>query len=134
MHARSLLRAYRQYCSGREAETDMDKRIEQLLAWYVNGTLVGPDRNRVEDALARDESALKALRWENAVRTSMKADPLYDVAPDRGLAEVMQRVRADASATTPARALAPRKAPASAAPGVSRPILERIREWISASP
>jgi hypothetical protein len=112
----------------------VDKRTEHLLAWYANGTLVGPDRDRVEETLSRDESAVQHLRWENALRSAIKADPDYDVADDRGLVQVMQRIRADGPVTAPVRTPPPRRPATNAAPGDSPSLLSRIREWINFSP
>ena len=114
----------------------MEKRTEQLLAWYVNGTLVGPDRNHVEDALHRDPSALRHLNWESAVRTAIKTDPVYDVAADRGLAQVMQRIRADAPAmaSAPRATAAPRRPATIAIHADPTDLFTRFREWINLSP
>ena len=120
----------------KHAKEHVEKRTEQLLAWYVNGTLVGPDRNHVEDALHRDPSALRHLNWESAVRTAIKTDPVYDVAADRGLAQVMQRIRADAPAMAPApRATAAPRRPATIAIHADpTDLFTRFREWINLSP
>ena len=114
----------------------MEKRTEQLLPWYVNGTLVGPDRNHVEDALQRDASALRHLNWESAVRTAIKADPVYDIAADRGLAQVMQRIRAGAptSASAPRATAAPRRPATIAIHANPTSLFTRFREWINFSP
>ena len=114
----------------------MEKRTEELLAWYVNGTLVGPDRNLVEDALHRDPSALRELNWESAVRTAIKTDPLYDVAADHALAQVMQRIRADAPAfaSAPRAAAAPRRPATIALHANPADLFTRFREWINFSP
>lgn len=114
----------------------MEKRTEQLLAWYVNGTLVGPDRNRVEDALQHDPSALRHLNWESAVRTAIKTDPVDDIAADRGLAQVMQRIRAGAPAlaSAPRATVAPRRPATIAIHANSTDLFTRFREWINLSP
>ena len=100
----------------------MDRETQQLLAWYVNGSLVGPDRDRVEDALAADPDSARTLAWERAVRGAMKSDPLFDVAADRGLFQVMQKIHSDAPA-----------APVSAAPakkgGASPAMTSRGPGW-----
>jgi len=74
----------------------MDKDTQDLLAWYVNGTLAGPDRDRVEAALREDGGASALLDWERTVQAAVKSDPAFDVAADRGLFQTMQRIRADA--------------------------------------
>lgn len=73
----------------------MDKETENLLAWYVNGTLAGPDRDRVEAALRDDAGASSKVAWERAVHGAVKNDPALEIASDRGLFQVMQRIRAD---------------------------------------
>jgi anti-sigma factor RsiW len=83
----------------------VDQETRQLLAWYVNGTLAGADRDRVEAALQQDPAASELLAWERAVQEATKSDPLFDIAPDRGLHQAMQRIRADAKA----QPAAPRK-------------------------
>jgi anti-sigma-K factor RskA len=86
----------------------VDKDIGQLLSFYVNGTLTGPERERVETALRDDAQARALLDWEKALRRSVQNDPQFDIAEDRGLAQVMQRIRAE---TKSAAAAAPRRAP-----------------------
>lgn len=79
-------------------ESCVDKETENLLAWYVNGTLAGPDRDRVEAALRDDAGAASRVAWERAVQVAVKSDPALEIAPDRGLYQVLQRIRADTSA------------------------------------
>ena len=111
----------------------MDKRTEQLLAWYVNGTLVGAERNRVDDALAGDEAALRLLRWETTVRAAIKNDPVYNIAADRGLAQVLQRMRSDGAPETPAKS-AQRRVVTTGAAVDERTVVQRVREWLNFSP
>jgi hypothetical protein len=86
----------------------VDQETRQLLAWYVNGTLAGADRDQVEAALQQDPAASELLAWERSVQDATKSDPLFDIAPDRGLHQVMQRIRADAK-SKPAAVAATRK-------------------------
>ena len=76
---------------------DVDKEIGQLLSWYVNGTLTGAERDRVEAALRDDARAKALLEWEKSLREAVKSDPSLEIAEDRGLAQVMQRIRAEAT-------------------------------------
>lgn len=78
----------------------VDKETRQLLAWYVNGTLAGTDRDRVEAALQDSPEAASHVAWEKAVHAAVKNDPAYDVPADRGLFQVMQRIQADAGPKT----------------------------------
>ena len=105
-----------------------------MLAWYVNGSLAGADRDRIEEALQRDPDAAVLVGWERAVQSAIKADPLFDVPPDRGLFQVLQRIRAEASAETP-KAAASRRMSALAAPKPSGPgWLARLRDSFNSSP
>ena len=82
----------------------MDTETRQLLPWYVNGTLTGADRDRVEAALRNEVHAASWLAWEKATQAAVKQDPAFDIADDRGLARTMQRVRATAVHKAPAAA------------------------------
>src|SRR5689334_302682 len=125
MPARSWRNACRRCCNGLmpERKPIVDKDIGQLLSFYVNGTLTGPERERVETALRDDAQARALLEWEKALRRSVQNDPQFDIAEDRGLAQVMQRVRAE----TKSAAAAPRRAPRA-------DMLTRFREWFRWSP
>jgi hypothetical protein len=74
----------------------MDSESRNLIAWYLNGTLTGADRERVEAALRADHEASEMLTWERMVRSAVREDPEFAVAADHGLARVMQRIRAEA--------------------------------------
>ena len=103
---------------------DVDKEIGQLLSWYVNGTLTGAERDRVEAALRDDARATALLEWEKSLREAVKSDPSLEIAEDRGLAQVMQRIRAEAK---PAAAVAKRTRASSSA-------TSRVLEWFRLSP
>ncbi|MFS8087354.1 MAG: zf-HC2 domain-containing protein, partial [Acidobacteriota bacterium] len=53
-------------------EITVDKETRELLAWYVNGTLAGADRDRVEAALQNDAGAALLLAWERGVQAAVK--------------------------------------------------------------
>jgi anti-sigma-K factor RskA len=99
----------------------VDKDIGQLLSWYVNGTLTGPDRDRVEAALRNEAGASTLLEWEKSLSQAVKNDPSLEIAEDRNLDQVMQRIRAELN-------------PAAAA--AKKPARERSRflEWFQWSP
>jgi hypothetical protein len=83
----------------------VEKETRELLAWYVNGTLGGADRDRVEAALQNATGASSLLVWERAVQAAAKNDPAFDISADRGLYQTMQRIRAEAaSKAAPTRA------------------------------
>jgi anti-sigma factor RsiW len=108
----------------------MDKDIAQLLSFYVNGTLTGAERDRVEVALRDDPRARALLEWEKSLRKAVQNDPQFDIAEDRGLAQVMQRIKAETKA---APAQPARKSRASAASGGGS-FAARFREWFQWSP
>ena len=103
---------------------NVDKEIGHLLSWYVNGTLTGADRDRVEAALRDDARAKALLEWEKSLRQAVKNDPSLDIAEDRGLGQVMQRIRAEART---AAQTARRTKSSSSAPS-------RVLEWFRWSP
>jgi anti-sigma-K factor RskA len=103
----------------------VDKEIGQLLSWYVNGTLTGADRDRVEAALREDPRAKALLDWEKSLRQAVKNDASLDVAEDRGLSQVMQRIRMESK---PAATISRRNKPSSG----SAP--SRLFEWFRWSP
>jgi hypothetical protein len=104
---------------------NVDKEIGHLLSWYVNGTLTGADRDRVEAALRDDSRAKTLLEWEKSLRQAVKNDPSLDIAEDRGLAQVMQRIRAESR---------PAAAPARKAKPSSTSAPSRVLEWFRWSP
>ena len=85
-------------------ESCVDKETQELLAWYVNGTLTGPERDRVEAALRNEAGASTRLAWERSVQAAVKNDPALEIAPDRGLYQTMQRIRAEAKPQAATRA------------------------------
>jgi hypothetical protein len=102
----------------------VDKEIGHLLSWYVNGTLTGQERDRVEAALREDPRAKSLLDWEKSLREAVKNDPALDIEEDRGLALVMQRIRAEAKSAAPAA----RKAKSSTS------ATSRVLDWFRWSP
>ncbi len=77
---------------------------DELLPWYVNGTLEGPERERVEKHLescrrCRDEAA-----WLARLREQIKAEGGADAPGELGLRRLMRQVR-DSEAKTRARRL-----------------------------
>lgn len=67
-----------------------------MLAWYINGTLAGTERDQVEAALQLEAGASSLLAWERAIQGAVKNNPAFDVAADRGLYQTMQRIQGDA--------------------------------------
>jgi hypothetical protein len=87
----------------------MNRRLDDLLPWYANGTLQTDEREWVDRCLAADGDARAELAWYRALQSTL-AQSVVDVPPDLGLARTLQRVRAD------------------------RPALrDRIRDWLGAA-
>src|SRR6185436_1892271 len=84
---------------------------------------------RVEAALRDDAQATALLDWEKSLRQAVRDDDTFEIAEDRGLAEVMQRIRAEANpaATT-------RNVPAPAARKTKSASASRFAEWFRWSP
>lgn len=84
--------------AGGDALTEMpvERDTRELLAWYVNGTLTGSERDRVEASLQSEAVSLALLAWEREVQqAAIKSDPALEIAADRGLFQAMQRIRAE---------------------------------------
>ncbi len=72
----------------------MNERFEELLPWYVNGTLGDEDRAWVEDYLARNPQARTEVEWHQSLRERMlETSPAVPVTI--GLAKTMQLIRGD---------------------------------------
>ncbi|MBI3154140.1 MAG: hypothetical protein HYZ20_01885 [Burkholderiales bacterium] len=72
----------------------MNERFEELLPWYVNGTLGDEDRAWVEDYLARDPQARAELEWQQSLRSRM-LEGAPRVPETIGLAKAMKLIRGD---------------------------------------
>jgi hypothetical protein len=70
----------------------MDQRFDELLPFYVNGTLQGEDRAWVERQLADNADARAELEWLASLRTRI-ADSAPKVPATIGLDKVMMRIR-----------------------------------------
>ncbi len=90
-------------------EIQLEKNTHELLAWYVNGTLAGAERDQIEAALQLEAGASSLLAWERAIQGAVKNNAAFEVAADRGLYQTMQRIQGDlrpaaAQVATPRRA------------------------------
>ena len=112
----------------------MNKDIQQLLPSYVNGTLAGPDRDRIEDALAADQEGARHVAWERSVQKAVKADPLYEVAADRGLFQVMQRIKMDSNVAAAVKPAARKPGAVAQLPQAGAGWASRLRDRIRWSP
>jgi hypothetical protein len=75
---------------------DARRQFEELLPWFLNGTLTERDRDWVERYLHEHPEAQAELRWtqtlQGCVRESVQA-----VAPELGLDELLRRIRAEST-------------------------------------
>jgi hypothetical protein len=72
----------------------MNERFEELLPWYVNGTLGAEERAWVDRYLVEHPHAKAEVESWMSLATSVKAT-VPDVPDDIGLAKAMQRIGAD---------------------------------------
>lgn len=86
-------------------DQNIRRRFEEMLPWYVNGTLEPESRQWFEAQLATHPELHAELRLTEAMRTQVRA-AAPDIAPDLGLDRLMQRLHAERSASRP-RAHAP---------------------------
>jgi hypothetical protein len=71
----------------------MNKRLSELLPWYVNGTLKDEDREWVDRCLASESDARAELEWYRGLQSSIAQS--VSIPSDLGLARTLQRIRAD---------------------------------------
>jgi hypothetical protein len=102
--------------------TDEQRRLDELLPWYVNGRIAADDRAWVQSLTQRDPNAKRALDWHAGLKQSIASHT--DALPgDAGLSKLMARVTADAaSPNLTRRAVAPSPAAIS---------IERVGQWLS---
>ena len=72
----------------------MSERFNELLPWYVNGTLAEADRAWVERYLAEHPQAREELEWFRSLQTQLRQDAPA-VPPAIGLARTMHLIRGD---------------------------------------
>lgn len=75
----------------------MHERFEQLLPFYVNGTLSPADRAWVEAFLREHPEAQASVRFDTQMRRTL-ASSAADVSPEVGLARTLARIRGERSA------------------------------------
>ena len=95
----------------------MKARFDELLPFYVNGTLSEADRGWIEDYLREHREARAELQWYQSLQTKLRED-VPAVSSEVGLERVMQRIHGESAA--PAKRAAARSGP---------PILQRLREF-----
>ena len=78
----------------------MKPRFDELLPFYVNGTLGTADRAWVESYLREHPQAGDELRWLRSVQTTVQAEAV-PAASEVGLERALQRIRAERKPTAP---------------------------------
>jgi hypothetical protein len=72
----------------------MKDRFDELLPFYVNGTLSEADRVFVEDYLREHPAAGAELRWYESLQTKLRED-LPPVSSEVGLEHAIRRIRTE---------------------------------------
>ena len=72
----------------------MKPQFDELLPFYVNGTLADTDRAWVEDYLSEHPVARAELQWYESLQTKLRED-VPAVSSEVGLDRTMQRIRAE---------------------------------------
>lgn len=90
----------------------MKTRFDELLPFYVNGTLNADDRTWIEHYLREHPLAANELNWLRSVQATTQKEAL-PVSSEVGLERVLRRIHNERRATTPA----------------SMSAVERLREW-----
>jgi hypothetical protein len=93
----------------------MKSRFDELLPFYVNGTLDADDRTWIERYLREHPLAANELNWLRSVQTMTQAE-VAPASADVGLERAMQRIRAER---------------AQAAPVAATSLVEQARHWLS---
>ena len=93
----------------------MKTHFEELLPFYVNGTLDADERTWIESYLREHPPAENELRWLRSVQ-AMTQEEAVPVSSEVGLERAMQRIRGERPASSPA---------------VATSWVERLREWLS---
>jgi hypothetical protein len=97
----------------------MKARFDELLPFYVNGSLSEADRAWVEDYLRQNPDAAAELHWYESLQTKLRED-LPPVSSEVGLDRAIQRIRKEGPVPQlPRRATGPSLA-------------ERLGNWLSA--
>jgi len=96
----------------------MKSRFDELLPFYVNGTLAEADRAWVESYLHEHPAAAAELRWYESLQTKLRED-VPAVSSEIGLERTMRRIRNEGPA--------PQRARQAASPS----LVERLRDWFA---
>ncbi len=91
--------------------------FDELLPFYVNGTLTEADRAQVEAYLREHPKSAAELNWYRSLQDKLRAD-VPAVSSEVGLDRVMQRIRAERAQAAPSR------------PAQTTSWAERARDWL----
>jgi hypothetical protein len=94
-------------------------RFDELLPFYVNGTLGDDDRSLVERWLREHPGDEAELRWARSLQQRLQED-VVAVSSEVGLERAMQRIRAERPTEKP-----------KAAPAALVSPLQRLRDWLA---
>jgi hypothetical protein len=97
----------------------MKQRFDEMLPFYVNGTLAEADRDWVETYLREHPKSAAEIKWYESLQARLRED-VPAVSSEVGLERAMKRIRGERV----------QKAPARPAASVST-WGERAREWIA---
>src|ERR1700716_964077 len=98
----------------------MKPRFDELLPFYVNGTLSADDRSWVESYLSEHPVARAELQWYESLQTKLRED-VPAVSSEVGMERALRRIRTEG----PAPAAARRPEALVASP------MQRVREWFA---
>jgi len=71
---------------------EMKRQFDELLPWFLNGTLAKHERDWVEDYLRKHPEADKELRLGQVLRNSVR-EQAPEVSPEIGLDKLLHRIR-----------------------------------------
>jgi hypothetical protein len=93
----------------------MKARFDELLPFYVNGTLGAEERTWIESYLREHPPAENELRWLRAVQ-AMTQEEAVAASSEVGLERALQRIRAERPTPSPV---------------VPPSLVDRLRDWLS---
>ncbi len=94
----------------------MKARFDELLPFYVNGTLNAGDRTWIEHYLREHPLAANELNWLRSVQATTQHEAV-PVSSEVGLDRALRRIHGERAAVAPAQA--------------RLSAVERVREWLS---
>ena len=97
----------------------MKARFDELLPFYVNGSLSDTDRSWVDDYLREHPSAHAELHWYESLQSRLRED-VPAVSSEIGMELALRRIRAESPASQ--RAPEPDKSPG---------LMGRLRDWFA---